>query len=246
MTSASCAVSLRERIWELLGKRDPISSSEAFALADELPPPPQSPDDLTAHCIFDIGFELERLGEDTDALAQYRRVLTYTVSNPKYRASAWFRIGVCLARQGNYGEALECYRKSLETADNLPHLEALAHFYLAELLEAAEEYQEACESYAQALRMLPHPDINTPRAKLAYGRCSWRTGNHDEALAVFRSLALDSGEAHSAEAWQWLAEIAERRGELAVAAEAQREIVRSPHSEPSWRAMAVQRLSMYG
>ncbi|MBZ5603446.1 MAG: tetratricopeptide repeat protein [Acidobacteriia bacterium] len=240
--NGDAAIALRERIWELLRDRGQAAVETALHLSSDLPVPGEIPDDLTAQCIFDIGFELERLGQDQQAMAQYRRVTRYRTAQPKYPASAWFRLGVCLRRRGDYGQAVDGYRKSLALAAGLTHLETLAHFYLGEMLEAAEEYDQAVRSYSIALDGLPHPDIREPQLKLAYGRCAWRTGEKAAAVSALREVARAADDPASAEAWKWLAEIAEAGRDFAAASEAYREIMASPHAEPSLRAAAAYRV----
>jgi len=235
------AIALREEIWSILRSGDAEAAMRVLELSSALPPPSEIPDSLTAHCIFDIAFEFERLGNDTIAMEQYRRVLQYRGTAARYPASAWFRLGVCLRRQGNYAQSIDSFRKSLTLAEGLHHLETLAHYYLAELLEAAEEYDAAERSFATAMARLPHPDIRDAHIRLAHGRCCWRIGDSGRAIDALSEVAQRSESPESAEAWRWLAEIAEASGDAQGAERAYREIIASPHAEPSLKAAAAYR-----
>jgi tetratricopeptide (TPR) repeat protein len=241
MSLDPAAIELRERIWTLLRSRDPDPVKQATELCEYLPAPSHVPDELTAQCLFDVGFELERLGDDEQAMAKYRQAARYPFTNPKYAASAWFRIGICVRRQGRYQQTVECFRTALDLSRDQPHLEALAHYYLGELLEAAEDYEQAATSYRSAMELLPHPDIRASKLKLAYGRCCWRIRNSGEAARVLGEVAQQPDEPASAEAWRWLAEIAEACGDVAAATEAYRQIIEHPHSDPNLRALAAMR-----
>jgi tetratricopeptide (TPR) repeat protein len=240
--SAADTLSLRSKIYELLSLREKESTLEAIASADSLPAPGQRADDVTAQCLFDLGFGLEFFEENDSAAALYRRALQYPVANPNITAGAWFRLGWCSERLQDWAGAMRAYRMALECGRDWPYMLGHARLNLARILTAAEEYVQAMSLFDELSGGVP-VDADGPRVMFDRARCLLRIGRTEEARVELKHLAETSANSPlGVEVSLLLAEILEVAGDSAGAVACYRNILYSPHADPNLRAAVAYRL----
>jgi tetratricopeptide (TPR) repeat protein len=240
--SAADAVSLRSKIYELLSLREKESTQEAVASAASLPAPGQQADDVTAQCLFDLGFGLEFFGENDSAADLYQRILEYPVANPNLIAGAWFRLGWCSERLQDWAGAMRAYRMALECGRDWPYMFGHARLNLARILMAAEDYEQAMSLFDELSRGVPE-DSDGLRVMFERARCLLRLGRTEEARTDLKRLAETSASSPlGVEVSLLLAEILEAAGDSAGAVACFQEILNSPHADPTLRAAVAYRL----
>ncbi len=142
------------------------------------------PDYSTAVSHYNLGNALNRIGEEGEAVAHYRRAVEI---DPGY-GEAFYNMGISLAEAGRFEEAVTCYREALrlkpESAETLNNL--------ANALVELGEIEEAQNCYASAL--LFSPDLVEAHSNLANTLAA--QGKFTEAISYYRK-ALESDPANS-------------------------------------------------
>ncbi|MGO9570945.1 MAG: tetratricopeptide repeat protein, partial [Desulfomonilaceae bacterium] len=109
---------------------------------------------------FAIGKELERKGDLAEAMANYKRALSLSLENNRFKG----RMGAILAKQGDYASALSIYRGILEAEPSNP-----ATFVdIGRVLAMMGRYDEATQSFERALELDPDYLPAFPMLMVAY------------------------------------------------------------------------------
>ena len=172
--------------------------SPAAMWQDVLEVSPENP-----RAFYNFGNELEKIGDDSQALAHYERAVELL---PGY-AEAHNNMGVLLERRGNADRAVDHYREAIRINPR----QARAHNNLGVVLVKRDELADAAAQFRRALES--DPAYSQARYHLA--GVLQKQGNDAEAMEHFRQTVAtdpDNAGAHYS-----LGVMLARQGELAAA-----------------------------
>jgi tetratricopeptide (TPR) repeat protein len=129
---------------------------------------------LLAEAFYNLGNELQELGQLERAVDNYRRALEIY----PYYAEAHSNLGSVLRELGQVAEAVECYHRALELKSSLGEV----HNNLGNALRDLSQFDEAIACYRRAL------EINPDSAEMHFnlGNALQDMGQREDAVASYR------------------------------------------------------------
>jgi len=156
-----------------------------------------------ANTRYRLGDALLRRGKLEDAVRELRESVRISPTS----APAYMALGVALGMQRRFDESTAAMREAVRIAPELPD----AHSNLGFVLAQQGRLADAIIAYREALRL----DPKSVRARINLGEAYLKQGNLEEAGREFQELLRL--EPRAGVAYYYLATIAFRRGEYAVA-----------------------------